>query len=354
MVLRHLMCVLGNPRDARNLSREEAARAFASILAGGESEITVGAFLTLLRWKGVTVEELCGLAQAARAQARMPCQGMAGLVTLCPPHDGQDLHPPLEVAAGLVAAGAGARVLIISDRCVPPRRGLTAASVLEALGLSMTWDPTEAEDWIERGGFAALSIAGVLPALLHLRRVRGEIVVRTPLATVEKLLAPPGSAVVLGAWEGPVLGTAVEVIQALGHPRGVALQGLDGGVVPSVRKRTRGIQLGEGHLVPLAVEPADFGLEAASEPELPLFGPPEEGYGAADNPALVRAAGEMTRAVLEGQTGSARNATLLGAAVALKASGRCLTLAEGVDAAANALDGGAAMGVLQHLRELIE
>ena len=264
-------------------------------------------------------------------------------------HSDRTAQPTRERRAG----GAGARVLIISDRCVPPRRGLTAANALEALGLSMTWDPSEAEDWVAKGRFAAVSISGLLPAMLPLRRVRGDLVVRTPLATVEKLLAPPGSAVVLGAQEGPVLGTAVEVIQALGHPRGIALQGVAGGVVPSVRRRTRGIELSEGSLAPLTVEPADFGLEGSAEPELPMFGPPEEGYGTADNPALVQSAGEVTAAVLAGATGPARDATILGAAVALKASGRCLTLAEGVDAATDAIETGAAREVLERARGLL-
>lgn len=348
------MRVLGSDRrDARNLTHDEAYRAFASILTGGESEITIGAFLTALRWKGVTVQELMGFALAARAQARIPCEGMSGLVCLCPSHDGHSMYPPLEVAGGLIAAAGGARVLIISDRCVPPRRGLTAANALESLELSMTWDPSEAEDWVAKGRFAAVSISGVLPAILNLRRVRGDVVVRTPLATIEKLLAPAGAAVVTGAQVGPVLGTAVEVIQGLGHPRGVALQGVDGGVVPWVRKRTRGIELSEGHLVPLTVEPEDFGLEASAEPELPLFGPPEEGYGAADNPALVAAAGDCVRQVLEGEHGPARNASLLAAAVALKSSGRCMTLAEGVDIATSALDTGAVLETVARLRELI-
>lgn len=354
MVLRHLMRVLGSdPRDARNLTRDEAYQAFGAILDGSESEILAGAFLTALRWKGVTVEELTGFAQAARDRARMPCLGMPGLVCLCPAHDGHDHAPPLDVAAGLIAAAAGARVLIISDRCVPPRRGLTAANVLEALDLSMTWDPTEAEEWVAKGRFAAVSSSGMLPALVQLRRVRGDVVVRTPLSTVEKLLAPASAAVVLAAQEGPVLGTAVEVIQALGHPRGIAIQGLDGGVIPSVRRRTRGVEITDKHLVPVAVEPQDFGLESAEEPELPLFGPPEEGCGAADNPALVKAAGELTRSVLKGEAGSARNASLLAAALILKASGRSLTLAEGVDAATAALDAGEAAAVLEHLRTLI-
>lgn len=354
MALRHYMRILASdPKDARNLTRDEARRAFRAILSGGESEVLIAAFLTSLRWKGVTVEELCGFAEAARSQARIPCSGMPGLVCVCPPHDGHDTYPPLDVAAGLVAAAAGARVLIVSDRSVPPRRGLTGSNVLEALGLSMTWDPTEAEDWVAKARFAAISISGILPAMLNLRRVRGDVIVRTPLSTVEKLVAPAGSAIVLGAQGGPVLGTAVEVMQALGHSRGIAVQGLDGGVIPSVRKRTRGIEISDRHLVPVTIEPQDFGLDLPHEPELPMFGPPEEGYGTADNPVLVQAAGEITRAILAGETGPARNATLLGAALILKASGRCPTLAEGVDSAARAVDSGSARDLVEHLRGLI-
>ncbi len=353
MTLRHLMRILGPGRkDGRNLTYQEAYDGFRSILAGTESEIQVGAFLVLLRVKGVTVEELTAFARAARERARIPCMNVPGLVCVCPPHDGMDRTPPLEVAAGLVAAGAGVRVLILSDRCVPPKRGLTAASGLEALDASMTWDPSEAESWVEKTGFGACAVTGMLPDLMQLRRVRGDVGIRTPLATVEKLLAPSTAAVVLGAQGGPVLGSAVEVIQSLGHPRGIALQGPEGGVVPSVRKRTRGIEIAERHLVPLNVEPEDFGLAFPNEPDFPVYGPPPENQGTGDNPELIRCAGEITRAVLAGESGPARSATLLGAAVILKASGRALTLAEGVDLATAALDGGAANEVLAHLREL--
>ena len=84
-------------------------------------------------------------------------------------------------------------------------------------------------------------------------------------------------------------GTAVEVIQGLGHPRGIAIQGPEGGVIPSVRKRTRGIELAERHLVPLNVEPEDFGLSCANEPDMKMFGPPPDNHGTGDNPELVAA-----------------------------------------------------------------
>jgi anthranilate phosphoribosyltransferase len=194
----------------------------------------------------------------------------------------------------------------------------------------------------------------MLPAIVSLRRVRGDVTVRTPLSTVEKLLAPSSAAVLLGAQSGPVLGTAVEGIHGLGHPRGIAIQGLEGGLIPSIRKRTRGIEICDKSFVPVTVDPQDFGLESPVEPELPMFGPPEEGLGTADNPALVKAAGEMTLSVLRGETGPTRNAALLTASLILKVSGRCLTLAEGLDAATKALDEGHAVRLLENLRTLID
>ena len=346
------MSVLGSadPRDGRNLTHEEAYHAFDACLGGEESEIRIAAFLMAMRWKGVTVAELTGFARAARDRATIPCREMRGVVCVCPPLDGYESNPPLEVAAALVAAGAGARVLLVTDKGVPPLRGLTAACVLETLGCGPSFDPVEAENQVRRIRFGAVSAAGMLPALLSLRRVRGDVGVRTPLSTVEKLIVPASAAVVLGAQHGPVLGTAVETMAGLGHPAGIALQGIDGGVIPTLKKRTRGIELNGRSQTPLTVEPADFGLDMGADPELPLFGPPPDGEGSGDNEALVGASTAMVEAVIAGESGAPRYASLLGASVMLKAAGRVPTLAEGVDMATSALDSGAAKRVLDELR----
>lgn len=352
MILRDLLRVLGSSdrRDGRNLTHSEAYRSFLAILGGEESEIRITAFLVALRWKGITVEELTGFARAARECATLPCRDVPGLVCICPPLDGYDERPPLEVASGLVAAGAGTRVMIVTDRGIPPRRGLTAAGVLDDLKAGIAWDPAEADRLVASVGFAAVSASGMLPALLGLRQIRGDIGVRTPLSTVEKLLVPPSASVVLGAQHGPVLGTAVETMAGLGHPSGIAIQGIGGGVTPTLRKRTRGIELSGTNQVPLTVEPADFGLQLPNDPELPMYGPPDEGQGSGDNQQLVHAASDLVDSILKGETGPARNATLLGAAVVLKAAGRVMTLAEGVDTAVSSLDSGAALAVLEKLR----
>lgn len=353
MSLRDSLRLLGSQRGGgRNLSADEAYRAFRAILAGSEPDIRVATFLTTLRWKGVTVEELVGFARSLREGARIPCVGMPGLVTLCPPQEGYESMPPLEIAAGLMAAGAGARVLMVVDRNVPPKRGVSAANVLERLECGMTWDPTEAESWVAKTRFSAIGAPGMLPALLGLRDIQRDIGLRTPLATAVKLLAPAGAAVVLGAQAGPVLGTAVEVMQTLGHPAGMAIQGVEGGLIPTLRKRSRGIHLDGPHQVPITIEPGDFGMLAGQDAELPMFGPPEEGQGTADNPSMVEAALQANLAVLAGQHGELRDHALLATACILKTVGLVPTLADGVAKATEALDSGAATAVLEHLRSL--
>ena len=151
MSLRELLqAITPGRKDLRNLTRQEAYRAFDAILSRSEPDATVAAFLVALRAKGVTVDELGGFASSARDHATLSCEDMLGLVCVCQPIAGCTESPPLDVAAGLIAAGAGARVLLHSDRNVPPVRGITAASVLDFLGASMTWDPKEAEDWVAK------------------------------------------------------------------------------------------------------------------------------------------------------------------------------------------------------------
>ena len=348
----YLRAIDPSRKGARNLTFEEAREAFSAILSGTESDISSASFLVAMRYKGVTVEELRGFATAARNRAHIPCQDVSGLVCICSPHDGTAGVPPLDVASGLIAAGAGARVLILSDKAVPPRRGLTAANVLDQLGAQMTWDPDEAESWVAKTRFAACSVSGMLPALMQLRKVRDEVGVRTPLSTIEKLIAPASAAVVIGAQGGPVLGIAVEVMQGLGHPHAITLQGIEGGVTPYISRRTRGVELDRSHLVTLHVEPKDFGLDDTREPELPLFCPPPDGQGPGDTPGLVKAAGDLNALALAGEPGRERKAAVLGAALILKAAGRSMTLAEGVDAATRSLDSGEASAVLTRYKEL--
>ena len=104
--------------------------------------------------------------------------------------------------------------------------------------------------------------------------------------------------------------------------------------------------------MPLSCDPADFGLESEQEPDLPMFGPPEDGRGTGDDTVLASAAADVTRAVLAGEHGPARAATLLTAGLILKAGGRGHSLADSVGLAAEVLDSGRARDVCEKLESL--
>ena len=62
--------------DRRDLTRIEAAAAMEALMSGAATDIQIAAFLTALRMKGETVEELIGFAQVMRQKvARVRTRG---------------------------------------------------------------------------------------------------------------------------------------------------------------------------------------------------------------------------------------------------------------------------------------
>ena len=137
MSLRHYLRILGpGHKGTHNLSVEDADRAFSAILSGQESEIQVGAFLVLVRTKGLTVEELTGFTRAARRMATIPCQGMDNVVALCPPPEGKGTGDDPQ----LVEACGRATLAVLSGVPSSARDAtlLSAALALKAAGRAHT------------------------------------------------------------------------------------------------------------------------------------------------------------------------------------------------------------------------
>jgi len=331
-----LQIVGGGRRSARNLTKEESERAFALLLSGEATEIQAGAFLTAMRWKGETAEELAGFASAARAIARLPSSERDPIVSLGVPQEGRGRTPPLEAAAALLAAACGVRVFLVSERSASPVGGWTAADAFEGLGGGFTEDPAHATEMLASPGFAALSAGMCLPGLRRLDRMRAELEARSALHTVEKLLCIPGKPALVGAAGGPVLAIAADVMRALGHERAVIVQGPDGSIVPSLVAPTRGIEVEGASLAHLVIDPADYGFRRPKEPRLSQPGP--DGAAATIRGVLLR------------EAGAARNASILGAALILYTAGVAGSVADGVGRATAAIDEGKALAVLDELR----
>jgi anthranilate phosphoribosyltransferase len=312
--------------EGRSLAEAEAAAVMEEIMSGEATPAQFGAFVTALRLKGETVDEIAGMARVMREKARrVHVEGV--LLDTC--GTGGDARGTFNVstAAAFVAAGAGARVAKHGNRAMTSRCG--SADVLEALGARIDLSPEQVKACLEETGVGFMFAPSFHPAMKFAAGPRREIGVRTVFNILGPLTNPAGAACqVLGVAEASLAETMAQVLARLGSRRALVVHGRDGLDEMSISGPTLVCELVEGCVRRYEVTPQEVGLalyEAASV----AGGTPEENAAA-------------LREVLAGRPGPQRDIVLLNAAAGLVALERAAALAEGVTQAAEAIDSGAA------------
>jgi anthranilate phosphoribosyltransferase len=312
--------------DGRSLTEAEAAAVMEEIMSGEATPAQFGAFVTALRLKGETVDEIAGMARVMREKARrVHVEGV--LLDTC--GTGGDARGTFNVstAAAFVAAGAGARVAKHGNRAMTSRCG--SADVLEALGARIDLSPEQVKACLEETGVGFMFAPSFHPAMKFAAGPRREIGVRTVFNILGPLTNPAGAACqVLGVAEASLAETMAQVLARLGSRRALVVHGRDGLDEMSISGPTLVCELAGGCVRRYEVTPQEVGLalyEAASV----AGGTPEENAAA-------------LREVLAGRPGPQRDIVLLNAAAGLVALERAAALVEGVTQAAEAIDSGAA------------
>jgi anthranilate phosphoribosyltransferase len=312
--------------EGRSLTEAEAASVMEEIMSGEATPAQFGAFVTALRLKGETVDEIAGMARVMREKARrVHVEGV--LLDTC--GTGGDARGTFNVstAAAFVAAGAGARVAKHGNRAMTSRCG--SADVLEALGARIDLSPEQVKACLEETGVGFMFAPSFHPAMRFAAGPRREIGVRTVFNILGPLTNPAGAACqVLGVADPSLAETMALVLARLGSHRALVVHGRDGLDEMSISGPTLVCELVEGCVRPYEVTPQDVGL-ALSEAASVAGGTPEENAAA-------------LREVLAGRPGPQRDIVLLNAAAGLVALERAAGLAEGVALAAQAIDSGAA------------
>jgi anthranilate phosphoribosyltransferase len=324
-----------------DLTRSEAEGVMESILAGRAGDAQIGAFITALRMKGETVEELVGFATAMRRHCTPVFA--AGRSTNCRPlvdtcGTGGDARGTFNVStcAAFVVAGAGVHVAKHGNRSVSSRCG--SADVLEALGVNLNSPPERVGEAIEKVGIGFLFAPALHGAMKHAARARSELKMRTVFNLLGPLTNPAGaSAQVLGVFDATFAEMLASALARLGCERAFVVHGADGLDEISLSGETTVAELREGMVACYTVEPEDFGLPRAPIEAI-------AGGDAAANAAIIRR-------VLRGEIGPPRDIVLANASAALVAAGRAAEFLEGVRLAAQSIDSGAALRKLESLVE---
>jgi len=317
--------------DGNPLSEEEAAAVMDEIMSGEATPAQFGAFVTALRLKGETVDEIAGMARVMRQKAlRVDVAGP--LLDTCGTGGDHQGTFNVSTAAAFVCAGAGLRVAKHGNRAMTSRCG--SADVLEALGARIDLTPQQVAECLERTGIGFMFAPAFHPAMKFAAGPRREIGVRTVFNILGPLTNPAGAtAQVLGVAEPALAEKMAQVLGRLGCEHALVVHGEDGFDEVSVSAPTQVWELAGGDLRRYRVEPLEMGL-ASADASAVRGGSPEENAAA-------------LRRVLSGERGALRDFTLLNAAAGLVAGDRVASVSEGIALAAQAVDSGAARESLE-------
>ncbi len=318
------------PRGSRALTFDEARDAAAGLLGGEVTPVQAGAFLIAMRIKGETPAELAGISQALRDAARAiapdPPSGGRPVVACAGAYDGMTETPHLSLAAAVVAAAAGARIVVHCGSRMGPKHGTTPAEVLVALGGPLRPKPAESLAMLERADVALVHAGAAIPGWDALAAVRDEIGLRGPLHTAEKLVDHLGATrFVVGHTHSSYRERILGALELLGAERAVAVRGMEGA---DVLRAGRPSAADAGGPLDIPESPGSV-LRGDADPQV---------------------AAELTRAIAAGEErGVAGHTAILSAGLRLYAAGRCESVGRGATLASAAVADGRAAATLEAL-----
>lgn len=325
--------------EGQDLTREEAYGAMQSIMNGQATDAQIGSFLTALRMKGETVEELTGFVQVLREKAKQVQHVQAVLDIV---GTGGDLSNSFNISttAAFVVAGAGMSVAKHGNRSVSSRCG--AADVLEALGVKIDLSPQQAEQCLQKYGMSFLFAPSFHASMKFAALPRKEIGVRSVFNILGPLANPAQAEyILLGVYRVELLEQMAQVLKNVGVSGAMLVCGADGLDEISLTGATEICELRDGKLIKYSITPEEFGMNLATSGEI-------LGGSARENAAI-------TQAILQGELqGAKRDVTVLNAACALYVAGKVADIQAGIIMAQTSIDSGKALEKLNCLRKYSE
>ncbi len=319
--------------SGRSLSIEQAEQAMEEIMSGTATPSQIAAFVTALRIKGETADEIVGLAKTMRAKA-LKVNISESIVDTCGTGGDNSGTFNISTAAAFVAAAAGLKIAKHGNRAASSQCG--SADVLETLGVKIDLNAEQVQQCLQQIGICFMFAQAFHPALKHAAATRREIGIRTVFNILGPLTNPAGArAQVIGVADEALLERMALVLQNLGCAHALVVHGEDGLDEITISAETFVCELKDAYINSYSVRPEDFGITRASPDTL-------KGGSAREN-------AELMRSVLSGATGPQRDVVLMNASAILMAGDKIKTLRQGVALAKEAIDSGRALAKLEQL-----
>ncbi|MEE8423505.1 MAG: anthranilate phosphoribosyltransferase [Thermodesulfobacteriota bacterium] len=320
-----------------DLSEGEMIDVMNEIMGGEASPAQIGAFLTALRIKGETVEEITGAAKVMREKALKVHAPEANIVDTCGTGGDESFTFNISTASAFVAAGAGITIAKHGNRSVSSKSG--SADVLKALGVNIEAEVEKVETCLSEIGIGFLFAPMLHGAMKHAIGPRREIGIRTIFNILGPLTNPAGARCqVLGVYDADLTELLGNVLSNLGADHAFVVWGEDGLDEITLTDRTKVTEVQGTSVKTYHIKPEDFGLDRCRPDDL-------KGGDSEMNAGIILK-------ILHGEKGPQRDIVRLNAAAAIVTGGGAESMNDGLDVAAQSIDSGNALKKLNSLIEL--
>lgn len=328
--------ILNKIVTGENLNEKEAYETMNEIMQGITTPAQIASFLTALRVKGETVEEITGCARAMRENAVSLKETYPLAVDTC--GTGGDTKGTFNIStvAAFVVAGTGIMVAKHGNRGVSSKSG--SADVLEALGININLTPSQVEECLQKLGIAFFFAPVFHPAMKHAIGPRREIGFRTIFNLLGPLTNPAGvKRQIVGVYDPDITELIAGVLKRLGAQNAMVVCGEGGIDEISITGFTKITQIKNREITTYYIRPEDLGLCRYELKDIK------------GGDAKVNA--EITLNILRGKDGPQRLIVIVNAAAALIVGGVAKDMRDGIKIAAETIDSGTALKKLEDLRE---
>ena len=321
--------------DGHDLTERETVDTMNEIMSGEATPAQVASFITALRIKGETIEEITGAARVMREKSTKIHTKHPFAVDTCGTGGDGSHSFNISTTAAFVVAGTGIPVAKHGNRAASSQSG--SADVLKALGVNIEIGPEQVGACLDDVGIGFLFAVTLHGAMKYAIGPRREIGIRTIFNVLGPLTNPAGTqAQVIGVYAPTLTRPLANVLKNLGSQRAFIVHGGDGLDEITTTTTTQVSELADGEINTYTLDPTELGIPIAQPNDL-------KGGTPAEN-------AEMTLGVLRGEKGPKRDIVMLNAAAAIVAGGKAKDITAGVTTAAESIDSGRALEKLEGLK----
>ncbi len=320
--------------NREDLSMEEMKDATNYCFNKDITDTEIAAFLTALRAKGETADEIAGIVEIIRSQSPLTNLSIPGAMDNCGTGGDKSYSFNISTTSAFVIAGAGITVAKHGNRSISSKTG--SADVLEHLGVSLSFSNEHMEEILRENKIAFLFAPHVHDKLKHFMKVRQELGLPTIFNAIGPLTNPVHlDAQFLGVYRQDMVPMMTDALQKLGRRRAIVVNGAGSMDEASLAGENHLTLLHDGIQTAFTLHPEEVGLPVYTNEQI-------RGGDAKDN-------ADILLHVLKGNPGPYMDTVLLNAGLGIFANGTTQTIKEGIDLARESIESGAALQRLQQL-----